>query len=169
MVTPQLAEYPQVTPLTYDAHLCFLPVLQRCASGDNASVGGVDGARRCPHAVLRSVLRQRAAAAGSDQDVRLSLHLLCHTHHLHRPLLHVSTGCCQALGMGFPFHSIIFLVPMQCMSNSGCLLLGKANSHSTALPSCCFSSVQCFRVSIIPWEIRVAFPKETTQSRATQP
>ena len=28
---------------------------------------------------------------------------------------------------------------------------GKASSHSTALPSCYFSCVQCFRVSVIRW------------------
>ena len=66
------------------------PVLQRCASGDNAAAGGADGARPGPHAVLRGLLPQRAAPAGSDQDVRLSLRQ-CHSlHPLHRSLLQVS-------------------------------------------------------------------------------
>ena len=66
------------------------PVLQRCASGDNAAAGGADGARPCPHAVLRGLLPQRAAPAGSDQDVHLSLRQRHPLHPLHRPLLQVS-------------------------------------------------------------------------------
>ena len=38
---------------------------------------------------------------------------------------------------------------MQQHGKIGLLFPGKASSHSTALPSCCFSCVQCFRVSKI--------------------